>query len=47
MIKICNCKHKFQDKKHGAQRRVHNALKKLDKAPQRVRCSVCGDVKVA
>lgn len=45
MIKLCKCKNNYQDKKHGAGNRVHNPLKKMEKMPQRYRCTVCGEVR--
>ena len=34
----CNCNHKFQDEKYGAQMRVHNFAAK----DKNWRCTVCG-----
>ncbi len=40
-IKKCDCKHEYQDKKYGKNRRVHNHCVKAAKW----RCTVCGSVK--
>ena len=37
----CNCKHKFQDRQYGKNKRVHNYCKKDGKW----RCTVCGAVR--
>ena len=42
MIKECTCKHSQQDKLHGKQQRVKNALPHDPKKLQQYRCSVCG-----
>ena len=43
MILKCNCKHKYQDKRYGLGRRVHNACTKGSKVVYR--CTVCSNVK--
>jgi len=43
-IKICTCKHDYQDKKYGKRRRVFNALAKKGSV-QQYRCTICGTVK--
>lgn len=43
MIRSCDCKHSYQDKKYGAGRRVHNEMKDTSKC----RCTVCGTVRSA
>lgn len=43
MILVCNCKHVFQDKKHGKSRRVHNPCMPLK--DNNWRCTVCGTKK--
>ena len=42
MIRFCGCDHKFQDKEHGQNQRVHNPTKDT---PTQYRCTVCGTVK--
>lgn len=44
MIKVCNCKHEFQDKKYGKGKRVFNsgAGKGSD---SKYKCTVCGKEK--
>lgn len=44
MIKVCTCKHEFQDKKYGFRKRVHNQCKKEGKI-KGWRCTVCGNIK--
>lgn len=39
-ILTCNCKHKFQDKKYGRNRRVFNP--KDPRKPGQYSCTVCG-----
>ena len=44
MIKKCECKHSYQDKKYGEQMRIHNRAK----GPNNTilwRCTVCGKEK--
>lgn len=43
MIKKCTCEHKYQDKKYGKKKRVHNKM--ADSTPQKYRCTVCGKEK--
>jgi len=38
MIKRCNCKHDFQDKRYGKEMRLHNLTEKQGAA---WRCTVC------
>ena len=38
MIKLCTCKHPYQDKKYGKGKRVFNLRKKEGT----YRCTVCG-----
>lgn len=40
----CTCNHKFQDKKYGKKKRVHNRIK-VNTAVPGYRCTVCGDEK--
>lgn len=40
MIITCECKHEYQDKVYGKQKRVANPMKGKDKG----RCTVCGTV---
>ena len=43
MIAFCTCKHEFQDKRYGEQKRVHNQCgsgKGQNKG--KVCCTVCG-----
>ena len=40
-ISVCSCKHKFQDKRHGKNKRVFNLTDK-DKT---WRCTVCENIK--
>lgn len=40
MIRVCKCKHSFQDKEYGRQQRVHNPVRGGG-----WRCTVCGDEK--
>lgn len=44
MILFCTCKHGYQDKKYGAQNRVHNP-KQGSNSPKGYTCTVCGNVK--
>ena len=37
MVKRCDCKHEFQDKRYGKRKRVHNAC-----GNGGYRCTVCG-----
>lgn len=42
-IKNCDCHHKFQDKRYGKARRVHNEMKTQNEGDTpRYRCTVCG-----
>lgn len=43
VIKICTCKHIFQDKRYGVGKRVHNVA--AGKSSHDSRCSVCGTTK--
>ena len=48
MIKKCNCTHKYQDKKYGKNKRVHNKIGssgKFETTSKNYRCTVCGDKK--
>lgn len=45
MIKECNCASKYQDKKYGEGKRVHNKAKSPDKNDIAWRCTVCGTKK--
>ena len=40
MLKNCNCKSTFQDKRYGKGRRVHNEAGKQGE----YRCTVCGSI---
>ena len=40
MIKKCKCKHEYQDKRYGKQKRIFN---ETDKG---WRCTVCGEDKI-
>lgn len=44
MIKPCDCKHTYQDKKYGKGNRVHNEVVTKSGKPEH-RCTVCGKVK--
>jgi len=37
-VKLCTCDNRFQDKKYGPKKRLHNANLKGDKHT----CTVCG-----
>lgn len=39
-IKLCSCKHEFQDKQYGEKKRLHNPTGKGE-----YKCTVCGSVK--
>jgi len=45
VITGCKCQHEFQDKKYGANQRVHNTTQKGDKDSVDMRCTVCQSVK--
>jgi len=45
MIKKCDCKSKYQDKRYGKGNRVHNELSRKQSASIEYRCTVCGRVK--
>lgn len=38
-IKVCTCKHEFQDKRYGKSKRLHN---NMNKSLGKARCIVCG-----
>ena len=44
MIKFCTCKHEYQDKKYGKNKRVFNKLAPKSGQAQEYRCTVCGKV---
>ena len=41
----CNCKHEFQDKQYGPQRRLHTGGKPNTAGIQEFKCTVCGSKK--
>ncbi len=44
MVLFCGmCKHEFQDKRYGKNKRVFN--KQRDANPQTWKCTICGNVK--
>lgn len=40
-IKMCTCKHEYQDSKYGKQKRVHNKMVTATGAPEKAKCTVC------
>lgn len=40
-VSICNCKHEFQEKTYGKNRRLFNLTQSGDKGT----CTVCGTIK--
>jgi hypothetical protein len=43
MIKRCDCKHAYQDKKYGKGKRVHNYIGgNGGRRGEGIRCTVCG-----
>ena len=44
-IKYCDCKHEFQDKIYGKNKRVHNQTVSSKGGPAGYRCTVCGKTK--
>jgi hypothetical protein len=45
MIKSCNCKSEYQDKKYGVGKRVHNQAQSVVKGEIAWRCTICGSKK--
>ena len=45
IVKLCTCKHDFQDRAYGRGRRVHNATSGVGGKKIVHRCTVCGDEK--
>ena len=41
----CRCKHDFQDKFYGVQKRLHTGGKPNSQGIQQWKCTVCGDKK--
>ena len=47
MIKKCDCWHKFQNERYGANMRVHNYANKANDGRGGWRCTVCTRIKEA
>ena len=47
MIRNCDCKHDFQDKKYGKGNRVHTYGSKKNNGNAGHACTVCGKIKPA
>ncbi len=43
-IVSCDCKHEYQDQKHGKGKRVANFARNLNNKAGAYRCTVCGKV---
>lgn len=41
MIKKCDCKHPYQDRRYGKGNRVHNEMATQKDKPNQYRCTVC------
>lgn len=45
MIKKCDCKHDYQNKRYGKGNRIHNEITKKENV-NNWRCTVCGKEKI-
>lgn len=43
VVRICTCKHEYQDKKYGPGKRVHNVA--AGKSSHSCKCTVCSSTK--